>query len=427
MLRQRLLTIGLAAVWTIVVIGTVFVHGRWLWHPNIARGDTAAIERHLTRSLEQAVADGKIGSAALVLMERGQIVTERGFGVAHAEAQEPFKPDRTLYQLASVSKTVTAWGVMKLVQDGKIRLDEPVLPHLRRWRFPGSGSYADGVTVRHLLSHTAGLDDGLGYGGFLAGETPQTLENSLSDAKDSTVGRPRAVVVVREPGRAISYSGGGYTVLQLLVEELTKRPFAEYMADAVLTPLGMNKATFDIDDLAAEDRARDLATAYDLKVKPQPHRRHTAKASVALLASARDMAHFLRANVVNNPVLRPHTLDQMLRPQPGTSGTWGLGYTLFAATDSDDYVVGHDGGSPPAWGAMLRLNRATGNGMVLMVSGGSGAVNQLGHDWVYWETGIVTSAARRQILYDRVGPALVVVVLGVIAIVLFVKRRLTLA
>lgn len=143
-------------------------------------------------------------------------------------------------------------------------------------------------------------------------------------------------------------------------------------------------------------------------MNPQPHRRHSGKAGVSLYATPRELARFLRASAgVPNPVLRRETLAQMLVAQPGTSGTWGLGYTLFTPR-----IAGHDGGTLPAWGAMLRFDRITGDGMILTVSGGRGAVNQLGHDWIYAQTGVVPRAARRELLYRRALPTLITVVLG---------------
>jgi len=248
---------------------------------------------------------------------------------------------------------------MKLVEEGRLSLDEPVLRHLKRWRFPGSEAYRGKVTVRHLLSHTAGLDDGLGYGGFLPGEAIQTLEESLSLTKDSTVGEPRAVRVAREPGKDMSYSGGGYTILQLLIEEVTNRPFADFMKEAVLQPLGMTKASFDLEAIASEGRSQDLATSYDRELKRHPTRRYTATAAVSLYATPQDVAQFARAYSRENPVLSQETLKQMMMPQPGTSGSWGLGQTLFVANEAGDHVVGHDGGTLPAWGAIMRVNPAT--------------------------------------------------------------------
>lgn len=419
MRHKILVTVGLVLLWTLAVMALVFAEAFWFGPSSVPRGDLAAIENHLVHKLSEA----KVGSAALVLVQGGKIAGEHGFGVANAETQAPVKSDQTLYQLASVSKAVTAWGIMKLVEEGKLGLDEPVMRYLKRWRFPGSEAHRDKVTIRHLLSHTAGLDDGLGYGGFLPGEAIQPLEESLTLTRDSTVGEPRAVTVAREPGTAMAYSGGGYTVLQLLIEEITERSFADYMKEAVLQPLGMTKASFDLDAITSEGRAHDLAPSFDRELKPHPARRYTAKAAVSLWATPQDLARFVIAYTGENPVLRQETLKQMMLPQPGTSATWGLGQTLFVANDAGGYVVGHDGGTYPAWGAMIRVNPATGNGMVLMVSGGKGAVNQLPHDWIYWETGRVTFEARRQVMLGRLAPASVAILIGAIVLVLWKWSR----
>lgn len=414
MLRRLAITSGFVIVWTIAVIGA-FVAEAYLVSPVLSDGKLATIENHLVRRIGAATEDRRLGSAAFALIERGEIAAVHGFGVARAETGSPVDAERTLYQVASVSKAVTAWGVMKLVQDKKLSLDEPVIRHLRRWRFPGSDLRRNRVTARHLLSHTAGLGDGLGYG-FLPGEAVPTLEESLTQANDS------GGILVREPGEHFAYSGSGYAVLQLLIEEITGRSFAEYMKESVLLPLGMRSSGFDLDAIVAEGRGADLATSYDHELRPAPHRRYAAKAGVSLYATPHDLARFARALVQDNPVLTPATLNQMVTPQAGTSGQWGLGHTLFARNGTGGYVVGHDGGTYPAWGAMVRVNPATRNGIVLLVSGGRGAVNQLGHDWVYWETGQHTDAGRRQRLYARIAPASVAIVAGALVIIVWQRR-----
>jgi CubicO group peptidase (beta-lactamase class C family) len=421
--HKFLVTLSLILLWAIAVIAVVFAEAFWFASPAVDRGDIASIENHLVQKLHEATVKKNLGCAALVLIQDGKIAAEHVFGVANAETQTGVNPDQTLFRIASVSKAVTAWGVMKLVEEGRLSLDEPILPHLKRWRFPGSEIYRDKVTVRQLLSHTAGLDDGLGYGGFLPGEAPQTLEESLTLTRDSTVSEPRGVMVTREPGKSMVYGSAAYTILQLLIEEVTNRPFAEYMKETIFQPLGMSKSSFDLDAIIAEGRQQEVATSYDHQLQPQPQRRHTSKAGVGLFTTPLDLARFALAYTRENAVLKQETLKQMMIPQPGTAGTWGLGQTLFVANDTDGYVVGHDGGSPPAWGAMLRVNPATGNGFVLMISGGRGATNQLGHDWVYWETGKLTFEARRQVAQDRVVPASVAMIIGTIAIVLWKSRR----
>jgi CubicO group peptidase (beta-lactamase class C family) len=140
----------------------------------------------------------------------------------------------------------------------------------------------------------------------------------------------------------------------------------------------MTKASFDLDAIVAEGRAQDVATSFDHELQPHPQQRQTAKAAVGLYTTAQDLARFVLAYTGENPVLRPETVQQMISPQPGTGGTWGLGQTLFVANDVGGYVVGHDGGSLPAWGAWMRVHPASGNGMVMIrefdVS-----------EWLYWK------------------------------------------
>jgi len=172
----------------LAVIAVVFAEAFWFARPAVVREDSAALENHLVQKLRDAEVDHRLGSAALVLVQGGKIAAEHGFGVANAETQAPVKTDQTLFQLASVSKAVTAWGVLELVEEGKLSLDDPVMRYLKRWRFPGSDAHRDKVTIRHLLSHTAGLDDGSGYGSFLPGEAIQTAAANRARPDSASVG-----------------------------------------------------------------------------------------------------------------------------------------------------------------------------------------------------------------------------------------------
>jgi CubicO group peptidase (beta-lactamase class C family) len=415
-IRKILVAAGLILLWALAVLAVVGLEAYFFSTPTVTRGDIVSIEKHLADRINAAVENRQIGAAGLALVNRGQIASVQGFGTSDPAGQNPVNPDQTLFRVASVSKAVTAWGVMKLVEEGKIGLDEPVMPHLTRWRFPGSDQYRDKVTVRQLLSHTAGLDDGLGYAGFPLGEPMQSVEESLNNTKDTTVGEPRPVRVAWEPGTAMAYGSGGYTILQLLVEEMSDKPFCEFMKHEVLKPMGMTHSTYDFEHLEAEGRLNDIAPEFDQDLRPQTRRRQVSQAGVGFYATPAELARFAQAYYGENPVLKPETLRQMMSPQPATGGSWGLGQTLFVENGAGGYIVGHDGGSPPAWGAWLRINPATGNGMVMTVSGGSGALNQLAHDWVYWETGTVTPEARMQKFRDRMFPAAIAIVIGALLI-----------
>jgi len=345
----------------------------------------------LIRETGRAI-DAGAGSAALVMMRDGAVVCEHGLGVADADTGAPVDVGRTRYQLASVSKAVAAWGVMALAQRGEIDLDEPVVRRLTRWRLRAERGTDPRrvdparVTVRQLLSHTAGLDDDLGYLGFGPGEPAQSLEASLEHTRDVIHGAARGVRVAREPGTAWRYSGGGYTILQLLVEEIVGRPFAEAMASLVLRPLGMDTATFSFDDLVEGGRVVDLATSFDLGRVATSPRRYTASAAASLYATPRDLGRFLQAHVRPNPVLEPDTLREMWAPAPaateGGRPVWGLGVKLFARDGPDGFVVGHDGHNVPALCHTVRVSPATGHGIAVLTSGDPDLASRLADAWL---------------------------------------------
>ncbi|MEO0409295.1 MAG: serine hydrolase domain-containing protein [Cyanobacteria bacterium P01_A01_bin.135] len=379
--------LALAGLWSLAVIGAAIAQIIWFTRPVAPQGDAAAFEAHLTETLTQG-AGHQFGSATAALIQGGSVKVASGFGSA-TPSGEPPDPEETLYQMASVSKLVTTWGVMTLVRDGAIDLDAPASTYLSRWQFPASEFDTEAITVRRLLSHTAGLGDGFGYAGFLPDEPLQTLEESLTRTQDPVTGEPRGVTVTQPPGKGLRYSGGGYTVLQLLIEEVSGLPFADYMNQAVLQPLGMSASSFDWRQ--AEGRGT-LATNYNTDLNPSPHRRYTAAAAASLYATTQDMAILVQA-YSGNPVLDPATVAQMTAPQPDTADIFGLGHLLYVKTAAGGYVVGHDGLNLPALNHMVRVNPATGNGIVVMVSGSQTLASQLGDDWVYWETGKRTADA----------------------------------
>ncbi len=421
-MRKILRITGLILIWALLVIG-FFIGEEWLKKPPVLKGDIASIENHLVQKLNNAEEQKKLGSAAMVLIEKGKVIGEHGFGLANIESNIPVKTDQTLYLLSSVSKAITAWGIMKLVQDGKLALDEPVMRHLRRWRFPGSEAYSDKVTVRHLLSHTAGLDDGFGFSGFLPGEALQTLEESLTYPKDANMGEPHPAIVVREPGKTMSYSSAGYTVLQLLIEEITNQSFNNYMKEAVLQPLGMTKSSYDLDAIIAEGCTENLVTNYDVILQAHPHRRYANMAGVSLRVTPHDLAQFVTAYYNENKVLNKETLKQMITPQPGTSSSWALGHEVYIENNSGGYVIGHSGGAFPRTGASMRVNPATGNGIAIMMTGGQVTINSFVNDWIYWETGKVIFDIRI-VFHRRFIHALVVIGLGAIVIIIWRNKLL---
>ena len=193
----------------------------WWRQPLAPAGDTRAFMDAAVAEIDRT----RRGNVAFVLIEDGQVFDEH-----FTSAGQPVDRD-TLFQVASMSKWITAWGVMTLVEAGTLDLDAPVSTYLTRWSLPTTEFDNDGVTVRRLLSHTAGLTDGLGYGGFAPGQpvaatrgVPDPCGRRVARCRRGGSRRYRAGKRLRVLGRrlyaaAADHRGSLRTILQRLYEE----------------------------------------------------------------------------------------------------------------------------------------------------------------------------------------------------------------
>jgi CubicO group peptidase (beta-lactamase class C family) len=195
----------------------------------IVRGEPIA-----TTKLADRMAALHVPGVSITVIHDGKIEWARGFGVASIGGP-PVTPD-TLFQAASISKPVAAMAVLRLVDQGKLNLDTDVNQYLKSWKLPANEFTAKTkVTIRQLLTHTAGLTVH-GFAGYAAGAPLPTLVQVLDGEKPANSGPIR---VDTEPGSIWRYSGGGYVVAQQLVQDVTGQPFAKLMHDTVLEPIGM--------------------------------------------------------------------------------------------------------------------------------------------------------------------------------------------
>ena len=191
-----------------------------------------------------------------------------------------------------------------------------------------------------------------------------------------------------EPGTRFAYSGSGYTLLQLPIEEVSDSDFETYMQQTIFEPLEMTDTTFDWQRASSGG----LADSYDTDGSTAPYRRYTALAAASLYSTLRDMARFTQAHysgdgseVAGRGVLTPETLELMR--QPSAMQAYGLGCALYASDNAGGFVFGHDGGNAPAIHAAVRVNAGTGSGIVAFSTGDiEGLAPQLAAEWVFWET-----------------------------------------
>jgi len=371
------LTISLMVFW--FVVNVVSTTGGWFTSPVVAAKDSDAFISYMKESIKN---ESK-GNAVMLLIEEGKVISE--FGISKGV---PVHGD-TVFGVASLSKWVTAVGVMKLVEIGRIDLDKPVSSYLTKWTLPQSDFDNDEVTIRRLLSHTAGITDGLGHNGFETRAEIQPLIEHLSLAKDADEGVNGRVHVGIKPGSQFVYSGGSYNLLQLIVEEVTNMSFESYMSESIFVPLGMDSTTYRQEDV------KQLAQYFVDKDNTRSYPFYTSLAATGLYSSANDLAKFVSMQVPENlkssqdySLLSKRSLKEMRMPQASKMGLhiWGLGTMLFTSNNDYDYIIGH-GGLSPSLNSTVRLNPKNGNAFILLETGNRFLAADSATKWTLWETG----------------------------------------
>jgi CubicO group peptidase (beta-lactamase class C family) len=211
-------------------------------------------------TLPDRLAHYNVPGVSVAVMDGGEIAWAQGWGVADLETGAPVTPE-TLFQAASISKPVAALAAMALVEEGTLDLDGPVNGHLTNWRLPENGFTADSaVTLRGILTHTAGLT----VWGFPGYRKDQPFADGRPVATNVEVlegaGNTDSVRVYKVPGTSWQYSGGGYTVMEQMLEDVTGRPFEEVARERVLEPAGMTRSTYA--QPLPEDRWAEAARAH---------------------------------------------------------------------------------------------------------------------------------------------------------------------
>lgn len=370
--------------------------------PVAKSGDLQDFQAYLDKAIPESMEKHHIAGASVGLIHNGEIVYLNGYGYADAGEDIPVT-ENTVFQAASISKSLTAWGILNLVEEGKLDLDKPVSSYLTRWELPPSEYDASGVTIRRLLSHTSGIAHVGGYAGFDPNESLQTLEESLTSAKDAF---GEGVRIVRQPGTKIEYSGGAYTLLQLVIEEASGLPFEEYMKNEVLTPLEMDQSGFALDSAMEEN----LSIVYGTDGSPVPGRIFTAKAAAGLYTTAHDLSVWAAAMLPSEgksqggQVLEPETVQEMIQPPTEVKNpfSYGLGYMVQKVSFTDLMEVFHTGSNLPGWCSVVSTVPEKGAGLVIMTNspGGAALRHEIHSAWLHWVTGSSTLGLRVQKLVN---------------------------
>ncbi len=309
----------------------------------------------------------KVPGVSVAFFDHGQILWTRAYGLADVAAKKPVTPD-TLFQAASISKPVTALAALRLVQEGKLSLDEDVNVKLRTWKVPDNAfTEKEKVTVRRILSHNAGLTVH-GFPGYAAGEPLPTVVQILNGEKPANTDPIRVDVV---PGTLWRYSGGGFVILQTLLVDVTGKTFPALLNDLVLRPAGMTHSTYE--QPLPKNLWPEAATPYRGNGEPVKGGWHTypEMAPAGLWTTPSDLAR-MAIEVENefagksSKILPQDMARQMLSHQ---FGNWGLGFGLESPGAKPTF--GH-GGANEGFRCNLETHTDSGQGFVVMTNSDSG-------------------------------------------------------
>jgi CubicO group peptidase (beta-lactamase class C family) len=308
-----------------------------------------------------------VPGVSIAVLHGGKIEWARGFGSVSTSG--PPVTSETLFQAGSISKPVSAIAALALVQAGQLDLDADVNTMLKSWKIP-ENSFTDEskVTLRKLLSHSAGVSVH-GFPGYAADKPVPSLIEILNGTPPANTA---PIIVQYVPGKRFQYSGGGYTIMQQLLMDVTGRPFPDLVADMVLKPFGMTNSSF-VQPLPAKE-AQAAATPYRGTGAPVPGGPHTYPelAAAGLWTTPTDLARFAIAmqdawTGRKNPVLSQSMTAQMLTP-----GLGDYGLSLVVRGSPPNRRFGHAGVNDGFVNLMWAFE--SGEGAVVMTNGARGGL-----------------------------------------------------
>ena len=305
----------------------------------VGRGERSALSESPPRKKILLVDDHEVVRVGLrsLLAREGRIVWEEGFGWADRERRIP-ATEHTMFSLASISKPITATGLMRLVEEGKVDLDAPANRYLGLGQLTGLAGPAEQATVRRVMTHTAGLP--LHYTFYYAGvngDDEPSMDQAIS----------RYGILVYPPGQAYQYSTLGYGLIDHIIERVSGVPYADYMRTRVFAPLGLTRMSVHV----GPGLEPYVAQRYDSKLRPIPFYDFDHDGGSAVWSSAHDLVRFgmfyLKEHLPDQQrILADSTIDAMHRSltPPGSELEYGLGW--FFLNEFGWRRVSHTGGMP---------------------------------------------------------------------------------
>ena len=360
----------------VVLFATNLVHA----NSNPLGSEITAIESGLTSfilvkgkaihkySLEERMKHYNVPGVSIAVVKEGKLHWAKGYGVANSKTGLKVNID-TLFQAGSISKPIAALAALKLVDEAKVELDKDVNIYLTGWKIKNNEfTKQEKVTLRRLLSHTAGMT-GHGFPGYVNGENIPSIENVLNGK-----GNTPEVFVDTIPGTKWRYSGGGYTVMEKLVEDISGLALDEYMTTHILKPMQMNNSTYA--QPLHQKLWKTASAAFNNKgeqVNGDWHN-YPEQAAAGLWTTPSDLAKYVIEiqNIYKGKldgVLSQNTVNAMLSKH---KGDWGLGPELREVSNK---LIFQHGGKNKGFTNDMMAFAETGDGLIVMANGdGAGSL-----------------------------------------------------
>ena len=317
-------------------------------------------------SLQELMEKFKVPGLSVAVIDNFQVIWTKGYGVTGPDPAAPVTT-KTLFQAGSISKPVAATAALYLVEQGKLALDENVNDKLKAWKVPDNEfTRTEKVTLRRLMSHTGGLTVH-GFPGYDIGASLPTLVQVLNGEKPANTAPVRVDFV---PGTKFRYSGGGITIEQLLMMDVSGKPFPTLLRETVFDKIGMTESSYEQPLPLTRVSATASGTYRDGTEVHGKWHIYPEMAAAGLWTTPTDLAQFaieiaLSKNGKSNRILSQKMSNEMLTPLLEEAG---LGFFLDKQNPGQ---FGHNG-ADEGFQALLTMNAETGKGLVIMANSDNG-------------------------------------------------------
>lgn len=319
--------------------------------------------------IEKLLKQFNVPGVSIAVIKDFKVDWARGYGLADVQAGTPVTAD-TMFQAASISKTIAAMTSMRAVQDGRFGLDQDVNTILKSWKLPGGEFTKERpVTPRGLMSHTSGTGDGFGFPGYAPNAPLPTLVQIADGQPPSN--RPQ-VRLERAPLTGFKYSGGAVTIQELALTEAVGKPLVELARDWVLNPIGMTNSTFEQPLPASREQQAARAHGRTGARMGDPWHVYPEHAAAGLWTTPTDLAKFLievqqtLAGQSTRVLSRAMMLEMVT---PVGVGPYAVGFSVEKR--GEGWYFGH-GGSNWGFQCSMLAHRLKGYGIVIMTNGDNG-------------------------------------------------------